>query len=138
MSNDEKKEKATDENKDTCCQSENSTVQQEKSSSSPDEAQKTSIRKSHSGLTQQLGKPITESSDSVAQRNENIETSYQQLKNMKKFAMSGISTAFGDLLGTTTERARNVEDEKRAELAEKEAALEKAIREDSQNKEKKD
>lgn len=53
----------------------------------------------HSGLTGHFGKAIVESSDTLERRNEDIASSYQQLKKKKNFALSAISSTFGDLLG---------------------------------------
>lgn len=56
--------------------------------------------KDSSGLTQQLGKPVNDrKEDSLASKMESIQSQYQQLKSYKHLATSGISGAFGDLLG---------------------------------------
>lgn len=79
---------------------------------------KPSLNRTQSGLTQELGKPLVDSSDSLSKQQADVESSYMQIKKAKRFAMSGISSAFGDLLGSTTERAKQIEEESRAKLAE--------------------
>lgn len=69
------------------------------------EAEKTqAIRKERggSGLTGEFGKPIAKKEE-VSSRAEEIESKYQELTKYKKFSTSGITSAFGDLLGPAKE-----------------------------------
>lgn len=64
-----------------------------------------STNTSSSGLTQQFGKPIVDrKAESLTNKAEDIEAEYKKLKNLKKMAVSGVTHAFGDLLGKSSEK----------------------------------
>lgn len=65
--------------------------------------------KGGSGLTGELGKPLVKQEE-VSNRAEEIESKYQELSKYKKFATSGITSAFGDLLSPSKK-----EEEKKSE-----------------------
>ena len=73
--------------------------------------ERSSLRDTHTGLTKQFGKPLVDKTkESMASKVEEIQSQYQQLREYKQLAVSGVSGAFGDLL-TSSEKKKTDDDQ---------------------------
>lgn len=71
-----------------------------------------SLRDTHTGLTRHFGKPIVDKTkESLANRAEEIQSQYQQLKTYKSLAVSGVTGAVGDLLELPEKKKTGDDDE---------------------------
>lgn len=107
MASDEK-----DEKKQESSESEKQSASSDSPAQEPDN--KVSKNSYHSGLTGHFGRAIVDKSETVEKRNEDIVSTYQQLRKKKNFALSAISSTFGDLLGIKS-KEEDGEEEKKTE-----------------------